>query len=313
MTLKTPAFNDAKTYGFEYLRLLLESALQEGVVGAGDFKVTAAAAGLLRVDVAAGTALVKGDSGVPGAGLSQGLYLLVNDAAIANALTFTAAHASLPRLDQVVLRVRDTSDLGSASDTATLELVTGTATAGATLDNRNGAGALPADAIRLADVLIPAAATVTAAGNVRDRRPWARGAYRRIVDTAGNYTSASTTAAVISATRLSPRIECSGVTLRARLTGRLTISTTNTLIVTLRADGAALGDPAATEHFGSSENAVGAFMPLNADVEGAPAAGSRVIAPYAHVTGGTLTLLATAATPLRLVVEELVRQDAENT
>jgi hypothetical protein len=186
MALRTPAFNDARTYGFEWLRNMLEGALQEGVFDTNDFKVTAAAAGLQRVDVAAGRALVKGDTGVPTAGLSQGLYLIVNDAAIANAVTLTAAHATLPRLDQITLRVRDSADLGSPADDAVLEVVTGVPTAGATLDTRNGAAGVPNDAIRIADVLVPAASTAVVAGNVRDRRPWARGAFSRGVKNTGD-------------------------------------------------------------------------------------------------------------------------------
>lgn len=175
MALRTPFANDAKTYGFEWLRAQIEASLQEGVIGSGDLKITAAAAGGMRADVAAGQALVKGDSGVAATGLSQGLYLVVNDAAIANVVTFTAADATNARVDQVTFRVRDSADLGSAADDAVIEVYQGTATAGATLDNRSGAAALPNDAIRLADVLIPAGSSAVAAGNVRDRRPWARG------------------------------------------------------------------------------------------------------------------------------------------
>jgi hypothetical protein len=196
MTLRTPAFNDARTYGFEWLRNALEVGLiNEGVIGANDFLTTPAAAGLMRVDVASGRAVVKGDSGTPGAGLSQGHYLVVNDAAIPNAVTLTASNGTNPRLDQIVLRVRDTADLGSGADDALLEVVTGTATAGATLDNRNGAAALPNDAIRLADVLVPAGSTAVTAPNVRDRRPAARGTYARIT---GSITSTTATQALIT-------------------------------------------------------------------------------------------------------------------
>jgi hypothetical protein len=178
MALRSTAFLDSTTYGFEWLRLLAELALQEGVLGttAGtDFKVTAAAAGGMRVDIASGIALVKGDSGAPGTGLTQGLYPQVNDASVANAVTLTAAHATLPRIDQIVLQINDSTDLGSAGNVPAFAVVTGVATAGATLDNRTGAAALPNNALPLADALVAAASVAVVAGNIRDRRRFARG------------------------------------------------------------------------------------------------------------------------------------------
>lgn len=184
MTLKTPAFNDAKTYGFEWLRYATEiDQNSEGVVNyTTDLAPTNAATGL-KVDVAAGAAYVKGDSGTPGVGLSQGLYLVVNDAAIANAVTLAAADATNPRIDQVVLKVTDSQDLGDASDVATLEVLTGTPTGGATLDNRTGAAALTSNRLRIADVLVPATAVNLTAANVRDRRLPANGYASRQITT----------------------------------------------------------------------------------------------------------------------------------
>jgi hypothetical protein len=186
MTLR-PTFplDGSAGYGAEWLRAGLELTLREGVIGAGDFKVTAAAAGGMRVDVAAGLAVVKGDTGTSGIGLTQGLYLQPNDASIANAVTVTASHATLPRVDQIVLTVSDSSDLGSAGDTPSLAVVTGTATTGATLDNRTGAAALPSNTLRLADVLVPAASSAVTAGNIRDRRPWGAGTEGQTAYTSG--------------------------------------------------------------------------------------------------------------------------------
>lgn len=172
MSLLTTFPLDTKTYGFEWLRYVMLGAghLREGVRGAGDFKVTAAAAGGMRVDVAAGLAIVQGDTGT-----RNGLYGQVNDATIANAVTLAASHASLPRIDSIVLTVNDSADLASGSDTPTLGVVAGTPTAGATLDNRNGANAIPNNTIWLADVLVPAASVAVTAGNVRDKRQHAAG------------------------------------------------------------------------------------------------------------------------------------------
>src|SRR5881398_122587 len=193
MVFRTPAFNDSKTYGFEWLRYIAESGdVQEGVINAGDLKVTAAAGGGMRVDIAAGAAFVKGDSGVAALGLTQGLFTVINDAAIPNAVTLNTSDATNPRLDQICLRVRDSSDLGTGADDATLLVVTGAATAGATLTNRNGAAALPNDHVRLADVLVPAASAAVTAGNIADRRPWARGAQRRLIRAGGPVTATTT-------------------------------------------------------------------------------------------------------------------------
>ncbi len=194
MTLRTPAFNDAKTYGAEYLRHLAETMLNsEGVANyATDFVVTPAAS-LLKVDVAAGAAWVKGDSGTPGMGISQGLYSVVNDATIANAVTLAAADPTNPRLDQIVLRVRDSADLATGADDALIEVVTGTATGGATLLNRTGAAALGNDRLRLADVLVPATATNLVGANVRDRRIPAKGVATSYISAAEATTSTTYT------------------------------------------------------------------------------------------------------------------------
>lgn len=212
MTLKLPFPNDSLTYGAEWLRYLAEvSGVQEGVVGAADMKVTAAAAGGMRVDIAAGTALVRGDSGTPGTGVSQGLFLAVNDASIPNAVTLPASNGTNPRIDQIAVRVRDKSDLGTGFDDLTFVFLSGTATAGATLDNRNGAVALPADHLRIADVLVPAGSSAVTAGNVRDRRPWARGAFSaRVGSGAGNHATISASLVTPDPGAYGTRVECSG-------------------------------------------------------------------------------------------------------
>ena len=98
--------------------------------------------------MAAGAAWVQGDDTA-----RQGLYHQVNDAAVTGLVA--AGHATNPRIDQVILRIFDSSVTG-VSDTPTLSTLAGTATGGATLDNRTGAAALPNGAIRIADILVPA-------------------------------------------------------------------------------------------------------------------------------------------------------------
>lgn len=316
MALRTPAFNDAKTYGFEWLRAIAEAHLQEGVLASGDLKVTAAAGGGMKVDIAAGAALVKGDSGVAGTGLTQGLFYIVNDASVANAVTLTNADPTNPRIDQIVLRARDSSDLGSGADDSVFEVVTGTPTSGATLDNRTGAPALPNDRVRLADVLVPAGSSSTTNGNIRDRRPWARGA-RRIITrnanaAAGNdYTTTSATFVAIDATNLTPRIECSGAPLRLALRGVAFHSVSGDWIdFQWRIDATQIDGGEVTEWRVAGVNLLEA---IEVDWELAPAAGSHLFAPYWATQAATATLRAQAGVPMQIAITEDVRQNAENT
>lgn len=176
-----------------------QSWLQEGVAGSGDYAVTPGGASL-QWSVAAGVAWVLGDSTS-----RQGLYPQANDAAVTG--TVAAGHATLPRLDQVILQIADSSVTG-ASNTPTLSTLAGTATAGATLDNRNGATALPASALRLADILVPATTSgVLTTAMIRDRRPWATGAKSWRKRTSGSGTSNVTTYAELFTSDLKQRLE----------------------------------------------------------------------------------------------------------
>jgi hypothetical protein len=116
-------------------------AVQEGVITAGSYEVTQRGAGAnLSVDIAASTgdgALVQGD-----AVTAQGLYFVAPHTAVINE-AITTANATNPRIDQVVLEIKDTTHDASGSNLAQTRVVTGTATGGATLDNRTGAAALP--------------------------------------------------------------------------------------------------------------------------------------------------------------------------
>ena len=151
------------------LRAAFETPLGEGVAGYEDLRVTPGSG--IGVSVAAGEGYVRGDH-VP----RQGLYKIVNDAAKASSAFelggLGAAHASNPRLDQIIAQVRDHEADGSGLRKWRLEALAGTATAGASLDNRDGAAPLPSSAMLLADVLVPAAASSLSASDIRDRRPF---------------------------------------------------------------------------------------------------------------------------------------------
>lgn len=146
----------------------------EGVASYGAYRVTQRGAGAnmsvdVNQDTLDGGAWVRGDSVN-----SQGLYYVPPDDATIN-VDVTAAHATLPRLDLVVLEVKDDAHDSSGLNTARVRIVDGTATAGATLDNRNGAAGLPVSCLHLADVLVAAADTSITNSEIRDRRPFVHG------------------------------------------------------------------------------------------------------------------------------------------
>jgi hypothetical protein len=143
------------------LRRMIKAAVGgEGVVAAGDLAVAQRGAGAnMSVDIAAGEAYVLGESVT-----NQGLYYVYNDA-VYNLTGFTAAHATLPRIDRVAIRVRDAFHGDAANDEAAV-ILTGTATSGATLANLTGAAAVPANHMLLANVLIPATSTTITTANI---------------------------------------------------------------------------------------------------------------------------------------------------
>lgn len=150
-----------------------------GVAGFNDYRVIQRQAGAnMSVDVGAtGVGLMQ--AWVRGSTREgQGLYRVDNmDRAAPTTTAYVpqlnvavSANASgNPRLDQVVLEVLDQQHTG-ASSLARIRVVAGTATAGATLDNRAGAAVLPASSILLADILVANAAASILTASIRDRR-----------------------------------------------------------------------------------------------------------------------------------------------
>lgn len=192
MALSVPRFLPTKTYlGQDVRHTLAATGVQAGVLalsGATEFQVTQDTGANMNSKVA------QADSGAWIFGTDttrQGAYHVYNDAAVT--LTHTSANATNPRVDQVVLRVYDSSVIGGGTDAAQLEVIAGTPTSGATLANRSGAVdlttiAAPKSMIRLADVLIPAASTAVTTANIRDRRLWARGALATQIGSGANLT-----------------------------------------------------------------------------------------------------------------------------
>lgn len=143
-------------------------AVRPGAYDATGWKVQPRAAGAnMTVEVLASVGLARVD-GVAASVL--GPYIVAPHNSTIG-LDVATAHATLPRIDTVILQVRDDTHDGSGAYDARVRILAGTATSGATLDNRSGAPTLPsAGFIRLADVLVTAAATSISAANIRDYR-----------------------------------------------------------------------------------------------------------------------------------------------
>lgn len=307
-------FVTGQTVPFQRMRQLLldqGGGIQEGVVGANDLKVAQRGAGAnMSVDVAAGMAWVQIDTGT-----RNGLAHVVADAT-AN-VTVTASNGTNPRIDQIIVRYNDTSIPTGSGNTPTLEVLTGTATAGATLDNRTGALALPSDCMRLADILVPAASSSVTTANIRDRRPWARGAFYATVRTAGDYTN-SGPMTDIDGTNLVPAIEVGSygtvrLTLRTSAyvtSGAATSSFQTRLRLTTRAGTSTFSD-AGEAVTGRTANIGASFVRSWTFWNVTP--GSYIAAPQFAGNGiAVCGLSANPTNPLVFEVEEILRPNMSN-
>lgn len=143
----------------------------EGVRSIRDFKIVETSGTSLNTQISegAGVCWIRDDDSAvddDGAGVANPLVPVTMDTTTLADFTavHSTAHATLPRIDLVVMQLLDTAEVGE------LQVVTGTPTATADLDNRLGAPALPDSALHLADVLVGAAATNVATADIRDRR-----------------------------------------------------------------------------------------------------------------------------------------------
>lgn len=130
-----------------------------GVCGPNDFKPSVSG---VQVSLNPGSAFIPGGDVV-----NQGTYQISETNSIIVNVDSNSAGA-YPRIDQIVLRVFDKTAIGGAYDKASIEVVKGTPTSGATLDNRSGFSTIPSTSIILADVILNAgSATIN---GFRDRR-----------------------------------------------------------------------------------------------------------------------------------------------
>ncbi len=161
-----PAFLQGGTYGAEQTRRAFGSLLARGatagsivggLVGETDCQLTPPGSGM-TVNVAPGEIWVPGST----SSSQSGYYCRVSSTL---SLSIAASDPTHPRIDTVVAQVQDAAYAGAANSFQ-VAVVTGTPTAGATLANLNGHGAVPASSLVIGYVLVPNAAVSIVGGDL---------------------------------------------------------------------------------------------------------------------------------------------------
>lgn len=165
MTIRTPYWLQNGTYTGDDDRLTLQTLLGgspnqsvvSGVIGPTDFKVTQTGTPSMLLNVNSGAAWVDGQNSA-----TEGVYAsLVDDTT--QQVTITTANGTNPRIDLVVLQVRN-SEYSGAHDDAILTVVKGTAAASPV------APALSANQFLLAQILVGTSVTSITTANITDKR-----------------------------------------------------------------------------------------------------------------------------------------------
>lgn len=241
-------------------------------------------------------------------------YGIFNDAT-KNSAAFEAggipANASVnPRLDAVVARVWNHAQDGSGLRKWRLVYVAGSASSSAALGGT--LPTLPATSLLLAEVLVPGSnpASIPTA-NIRDRRPWVRGAYRHLKKTTGNMTRSTNTPTLLAPTELQDRIECTGKPLRVTLDcDYFTGGANKSIVVDLAIDGTSQGMWTIDTSLGTA----GLTNHLHANWLITPTAGSHLIGVTAW-SGDNSTLVtinANGLDPCFVGIEELLKNNTSN-
>lgn len=167
-----PLYLQPKSYDARSDRKWFADFISPGCVGSGAYVVTASA-GNMNISIAGGVAYIIGQNIT-----DQGMYRQYTPSA--TILTVPGNSSGNPRVDTVIMRVMDTAADSSTFSECRIEIVPGTATAGASLANLTGIanlttlGEASKSVLVLAYILVPNAASVlTTVGNVRDARPQA--------------------------------------------------------------------------------------------------------------------------------------------
>jgi len=157
MALRTPpSWLQQGSHPAENDRLTMQALFATtGIIGASSLAVTQNGTPNMSVNVAAGWAAIVSSTS------NGGVYVAYNDAT--TNLTVTAANASLPRIDRVVVTVNDAYYSGLLNN-VTFTVVAGTPNASPT------APATPSNSISLATIAVAAAATSIVTANITDTR-----------------------------------------------------------------------------------------------------------------------------------------------
>lgn len=131
-----------------------------GVKGTNDLLVSAPSSGM-SVNVDTGEVII------PGSNTLQGVYY--GCATSVTNLIIAASNSTNPRIDTICATVYDES-YGAVADSWTVQVITGTPTAGATLQNLDGAAAIPVNSLLIAYVLVPANSTSIVSSDLLDER-----------------------------------------------------------------------------------------------------------------------------------------------
>lgn len=136
-----------------------------GVVGSGDFAVTQNGTPNMSVNVAAGYAFVRSGGS---ASILVGIYALLNDATVN--VSISASDPTNPRIDLVIVQVRD-SNYGEAASDERITVVAGTPAASPAVPSLTS---YP-NCVVLAQVAVAAAVTTIVTANITDKRTFAYG------------------------------------------------------------------------------------------------------------------------------------------
>ena len=159
MTIQNPAlFLTGESHTAEDVRRWMSAMVSDrpGIVGEGDFLTAENGTPNMSVDVAAGRAYVLGDESS-----YHGVYFL--ESRSTENISITAADATNPRKDLIVLKVED-ADYSGATSAGSLVVVTGTAAASPVEPT------VPSNALVIALVDVAALASSIVDANITDRR-----------------------------------------------------------------------------------------------------------------------------------------------
>jgi hypothetical protein len=263
-----------------------------GVCGFGDLKVTQNGSPNMSVNIAAGTALIRGTQSA-----LQGVYSVANDAT--DNVTIAASNPTNPRRDLIIAQVRDNAfDAGGINDFR-ITVVTGTPAASPVDPSLTS---FP-NALVLARVTVAAAVTSIVNGNITDLRsiaaPWANGRggidRKSITANQGSIGTSLTDVTGLSITfnaRAGRRYEISGHFQMSCTTGG---SQGN---INVDKGGTSLA-------YGAALMSTGVGATCLVFIEDVPGAGSVTYKARTNVSAGTGTVLAGPTFPGHLRVEDV--------